>query len=149
MKIGTEDFEALIRGREISLPIWIGPFCSSYSVFGVKNKLATQLSRKSYLRDVWSEPCRKLAVQAVRKLFHSVGMGAGGLNNLLKKSGWIFNPQNFLCLFLAPAPAGVGCAVWNCWNPVSIGLYFEQTYIWVWSAEGLEECPSVVFTRDG
>lgn len=99
MKIGREDFESLIKGEKNITPyIEMDPEAGSYSVFGVKTA-----SNPSYLiRAIYemyeANLDRKLAVQAVRKLFHSVGMGAGGLNNLLIKSGITIPPAEFLML---------------------------------------------------
>ena len=99
MKIGREDFEALISGeRNITPYIELDPSAGSYSVFGVKTASNPSYLVKAIYEMYEANLDRKLAVQAVRKLFHSVGMGAGGLNNLLKKSGMDLQPAEFLML---------------------------------------------------
>jgi uncharacterized protein len=99
MKIGREDFEALIKGEKNITPyIEMDPVAGSYSVFGVKTASNPSYLIKAIYEMYEANLDRKLAVQAVRKLFHSVGMGAGGLNNLLKKSGINITPAEFLML---------------------------------------------------
>ena len=99
MKIGREDFEALIKGERTIAPyIEMDPVAGSYSVFGVKTASNPNYLVKAIYEMYEANLDRKLAVQAVRKLFHSVGMGAGGLNNLLKKSGMDLKPGEFLML---------------------------------------------------
>ena len=99
MKIGREDFEALIKGEKTIAPyIEMDPLAGSYSVFGVKTASNPNYLVKAIYEMYEANLDRKLAVQAVRKLFHSVGMGAGGLNNLLKKSGMDLKPAEFLML---------------------------------------------------
>jgi predicted hydrocarbon binding protein len=99
MKIGRDDFEALINGEKNIIPyIEMDPATGSYSVFGVKTASNPSYLIKSIYEMYEANLDRKLAVQAVRKLFHSVGMGAGGLNNLLKKSGINITPAEFLML---------------------------------------------------
>jgi hypothetical protein len=109
MKIGREDFEALISGeRNITPYIELDPVAGSYSVFGVKTASNPNYLVKAIYEMYEANLDRKLAVQAVRKLFHSVGMGAGGLNNLLKKSGMDLKQRNFSCLFLSSSTKGWG-----------------------------------------
>src|SRR5512136_3072754 len=99
MKIGREDFEALIKGEKNITPhIEIDPEAGSYSVFGVKTASNPNYLIKAIYEMYEANLGRKLAVQAVRKLFHSVGMGSEGLNNLLKKFGMDLSPADFLML---------------------------------------------------
>ena len=99
MKIGREDFEALINGqRNITPYIEMDPVAGSYSVFGVKTASNPNYLIRAIYEMYEANLDRKLAVQAVRKLFHSVGMGSVGLNNLLKKSGMDLTPADFLML---------------------------------------------------
>jgi predicted hydrocarbon binding protein len=99
MKIGREDFEAFMKGEKNITPyIEIDPGAGSYSVFGVKTASNPNYLIKAIYEMYEANLDRKLAVQAVRKLFHSVGMGSGGLNNLLKKFGMDLNPADFLML---------------------------------------------------
>jgi predicted hydrocarbon binding protein len=99
MKIGREDFEALIKGEKNITPyIEIDPEAGSYSVFGVKTASNPNYLVKAIYEMYEANLDKKLAVQAVRKLFRSVGMGSVGLNNLLKKSGMDLKPAEFLML---------------------------------------------------
>jgi predicted hydrocarbon binding protein len=99
MKIGREDFEALITGEKTITPyIEIDPVAGSYSVFGVKTASNPNYLVKAIYEMYEANLDKKLAVQAVRKLFHSVGMGSVGLNNLLKKFGMDLKPVEFLML---------------------------------------------------
>ena len=113
MKIGREDFEALMKGEKNITPyIEIDPEAGLYSVFGVKTASNPNYLIKAIYEMYEANLDKKLAVEAVCKLFHSVGMGSVGLNNLLKKSGMDLNPAEFLMLvFRAPAPAGLGGTV--------------------------------------
>jgi predicted hydrocarbon binding protein len=99
MKIGREDFEALIKGEKNITPyIEIDPEAGSYSVFGVKTASNPNYLVKAIYEMYEANLDKKLAVQAVRKLFRSVGMGSVGLNNLLKKYGMDLKPAEFLML---------------------------------------------------
>ncbi|MEN6395329.1 MAG: V4R domain-containing protein [Methanoregula sp.] len=99
MKIGREDFEALLRGeKDITPYIERDPLAGSYSVFGVKTASNPNYLIKAIYEMYEANLNRKLAVKAVRKLFRSVGMGASGLNTLLKKSGMALTPAEFLML---------------------------------------------------
>ena len=97
MKIGREDFEALIKGEKSIAPyIEMDPLAGSYSVFGVKTASNPNYLVKAIYEMYEANLDKKLAVQAVRKLFHSVGKGSVGLNNLLKKFGMDLTPAEFL-----------------------------------------------------
>jgi predicted hydrocarbon binding protein len=99
MKIGREDFEALIKGEKNITPyIEIDPLAGSYSVFGVKTASNPNYLVKAIYEMYEANLDKKLAVQAVRKLFNSVGKGSVGLNNLLKKLGMDLTPAEFLML---------------------------------------------------
>jgi hypothetical protein len=99
MKIGREDFEALMKGEKNITPyIEIDPEAGSYSVFGVKTASNPNYLVKAIYEMNEVNLGKKLAVEAVCKLFHSVGMGSVGLNNLLKKSGMELKPAEFLML---------------------------------------------------
>ena len=98
-KIGREDFEALLKGEKDILPyVEMDPATGSHSVFGVKTASNPNYLVKAIYEMYESSLSRKLAVQAVRKLFRSVGMGSIGLNNLLKKMGMDLKPAEFLML---------------------------------------------------
>jgi len=100
MKIGREDFEALMEGEKTLAPyIELDPLAGSYSVFGVRTASNPNYLVKSIYEMYEANLNRKLAVKAVRKLFRSVGMGSIGLNNLLKKQGMDLKPAEFPMLF--------------------------------------------------
>jgi len=99
MKIGREDFEALMKGEKTITPyIELDPLAGAYSVFGVKTASNPNYLVKAIYEMYEANLNRKLAVKAVRKLFRSVGMGSVGLNNLLKKLGMDLPPAEFLML---------------------------------------------------
>jgi len=99
MKIGREDFEALIKGeKDITPYIELNTLEGTYSVFGVKTASNPNYLIKAIYDMYESHLNKKLAVKAVRKLFRSVGMGSLGLYNLLKKSGMELSPAEFLML---------------------------------------------------
>jgi predicted hydrocarbon binding protein len=99
MKIGREDFEALIKGeKDITPYIELDPLAGSYSVFGVRTASNPNYLVKAIYEMYEANLNKKLAVKAVRKLFRSVGMGSVGLNNLLKKQGMELKPAEFLML---------------------------------------------------
>ncbi|NMB79804.1 MAG: 4-vinyl reductase [Methanomicrobiales archaeon] len=99
MKIGREDFEALIKGDKTIAPyIELDPLAGSYSVFGVKTASNPNYMIKAIYEMYEANLNKKLAVKAVRKLFRSVGQGSVGLNNLLKKLGMELKPEEFLML---------------------------------------------------
>jgi uncharacterized protein len=99
MKIGREDFEALIKGEKTIAPyIELDPLAGSYSVFGVKTASNPNYLIKAIYEMYEANLNKKLAIKAVRKLFRSVGSGSVGLNNLLKKLGMDLKPEEFLML---------------------------------------------------
>ena len=99
MKIGREDFEALIKGDKTIAPyIELDPLAGTYSVFGVKTASNPNYLIKAIYEMYEENLNKKLAVKAVRKLFRSVGAGSVGLNNLLKKFGMELKPEEFLML---------------------------------------------------
>jgi uncharacterized protein len=99
MKIGREDFEALIKGDKTIAPyIELDPLAGSYAVFGVKTASNPNYLVKAIYEMYEANLNKKLAIKAVRKLFRSVGSGSVGLNNLLKKIGMDLKPEEFLML---------------------------------------------------
>jgi hypothetical protein len=98
-KIGREDFEALIKGeKDITPYIDLDPAAGTYSVFGVRTASNPNYLIKAIYEMYESNLDRKLTIQAIRKLFRSVGMGSVGLLNLLKKWGMDLQPAEFLML---------------------------------------------------
>lgn len=99
MKIGREDFEALIKGDKTIAPyIELDPLTGLHSVFGVKTASNPNYMVKAVYEMYEANLNKKLAVKAVRKLYRSVGQGSVGLNNLLKKLGMDLKPHEFLML---------------------------------------------------
>ena len=99
MKIGREDFEALMKGEKTIAPyIEMDPLAGSYSVFGVKTASNPNYLVKAIYEMHEANLNKKLSVQAVRKLFNAVGRGSVGLNNLLKKFSMVLTPAEFLML---------------------------------------------------
>ncbi|MFA6224947.1 MAG: hypothetical protein WC620_01900 [Methanoregula sp.] len=99
MKIGREDFEALIKGEKTIAPyIELDPLAGTYSVFGVKTASNPNYLIKAIYEMYEASLNKKLAVKAVRNLFRSVGAGSVGLNNMLKKQGMELTPAEFLML---------------------------------------------------
>ncbi|MEN6443688.1 MAG: V4R domain-containing protein [Methanoregula sp.] len=99
MKIGREDFEALIKGEKTITPyLELDPVLGSYSVFGVKTASNPNYMIKAVYEMYEANLNRKLSVKAMRKLYRSVGLGSLGLYNLLKKFGMDLKPAEFLML---------------------------------------------------
>jgi predicted hydrocarbon binding protein len=99
MKIGREDFEALIKGEKTVAPyIEHDPLEGVYSVFGVRTASNPNYMVKAIYEMYEANLNKKLAVKAVRKFYRSVGQGSVGLNNLLKKLGMDLKPEEFLLL---------------------------------------------------
>lgn len=97
--IGREDFEALLKGeKDITPYIDLDPAAGTYSVFGVRTASNPNYLIKAIYEMYEANLDRKLAVQEVRKLFRSVGMGSVGFQNLLKKLGMDLKPAEFLML---------------------------------------------------
>jgi hypothetical protein len=99
MKIGREDFEALLNGDKTIAPYTESdPLAGSCSVFGVKTASNPNYLIKAIYEMYEQNLNKKLAVKAVRRLFRSVGQGSIGLHNLLKKIGMELSPAEFLLL---------------------------------------------------
>lgn len=99
MKIGAEDFAALVKGEKTIAPfIEMDPLAGTYSVFGVRTASNPDYMVRAVYEMYEANLNRKLAVKAVRKLYRSVGAGAIGLHNFLKKLGMDPKPEEFLLL---------------------------------------------------
>jgi hypothetical protein len=97
--IGREDFEALLKGeKDITPYIDLDPASGTFTVFGVRTASNPNYLIKAIYEMYEANLDRKLAVQEVRKLFRSVGMGSVGFQNLLKKLGMDLKPAEFLML---------------------------------------------------
>lgn len=99
MKIGREDFEALIKGDKTIAPyVESDPLAGTYSVFGVKTASNPNYLVRAIYEMYEANLGRKLAIKAVRKLYRSAGKGEIELNNFLKKLGMDLKPAEFLML---------------------------------------------------
>ena len=150
MKIGREDFEAFIKGEKSIAPyIEMDPLAGSYSVFGVKTASNPNYLVKAIYEMYEANLDKKLAVQAVRKLFHSVGKGSVGLNNLLKKVGMDLTRLNFLCWYSNSSTSRDGVLPSNSLNPAIPGSCFAPNTHSNLKFLKTGRCRSVVSTEDG
>jgi hypothetical protein len=98
-KIAKEDFEAIIGGKkDIREYTETDPLNGETFCFGVRTASNPDYLTKAMYEMYESSLSRKLAVQAVRNLYRSVGLGSDGLNNYLKKVGINLTPSEFLLL---------------------------------------------------
>ena len=98
-KIVKEDFEAIIAGKkDIREYTDTDPLNGETFCFGVRTASNPDYLTKAMYEMYESSLSRKLAVQAVRNLYRSVGLGSVGLNNYLKKMGINLAPSEFLLL---------------------------------------------------
>jgi predicted hydrocarbon binding protein len=98
-KIVKEDFEAIIAGKkDIREYTETDPLNGETFCFGVRTASNPDYLTKAMYEMYESSLSRKLAVQAVRHLYRSVGLGSVGLNNYLKKMGINLTPSEFLLL---------------------------------------------------
>jgi predicted hydrocarbon binding protein len=98
-KIGREDFEAIIAGKkDIREYTEADPFLGETFCFGVRTASNPDYLTRALYEMYESSLSRKLAVQAIRNLYRSVGLGSVGLNNYLKKLGIDLSPAEFLLL---------------------------------------------------
>jgi hypothetical protein len=99
MKVGREDFEALLSGaKTIASYIELDPLAGTSSVFGVRTASNPEYLIRAIYEMYETNLNRKLAVKAVRKLFRSVGAGSVGLSRLLNKLGMDLPDAEFLML---------------------------------------------------
>jgi predicted hydrocarbon binding protein len=98
-KIGKEDIEAIITGKkDIREYTDTDPLLGETFCFGVRSASNPDYLTKAVYEMYETNLSRKLAVQAVRNLYRSVGLGSVGLNNYLKKIGINLTPAEFLLL---------------------------------------------------
>lgn len=98
-KIAKEDFEAIITGKkDIREYMALDPAMGTASYFGVPTASNPDYLTRALYEMYESNLNRKLAVQAVRTLYRSVGLGSVGLHNFLKKLGMNLSPAEFLML---------------------------------------------------
>ncbi len=96
-KIERSDIEAIIKGeKDISEFFDMNPQLGNTTVFGVRTSSNPNYLLRAMYEMYEKSLNRKLAVQMMRKLYRSVGLGASGLNNFLKKNGIALPPEEFL-----------------------------------------------------
>jgi predicted hydrocarbon binding protein len=99
MKIGKDDFEAIISGtRDIREYMEIDPLQGSAIFFGVRTASNPDYLVRAIYEMYEQNLNRKLAVKATAQLFRSVGLGSVGLNSFLKKLGMNLSPAEFVML---------------------------------------------------
>jgi hypothetical protein len=99
MKIGKEDFEAILTGsRDIRDYMEIDPKEGVATFFGVLSASNPDYLVRAIYEMYEKNLNRPLAVKATAQLFRSVGLGSVGLNNFLKKLGMNLTPAEFLML---------------------------------------------------
>lgn len=90
MKIGREDFEALIKGEKNITPyLELDPVLGSYSVFGVKTASNPNYMIKAVYEMYEAHLNRKLSVKAMRKLHRQLAWDRLACITCSKNSGWI------------------------------------------------------------
>jgi predicted hydrocarbon binding protein len=98
-KIVKEDFEAIISGsKDITQYMDINPQLGITTCFGVHTASNPDYLVRAIYEMHENNLNKKLAIQAVRNLYRSVGLGSVGLNNFLKKLGMDLKPAEFLML---------------------------------------------------
>ena len=98
-KIVKEDFEAIITGKkDIREYMSLDPATGTALYFGVPTASNPDYLTRALYEMYEASLNRKLAVQAVRTLYRSVGLGSVGLSNFLKKLGMNLSPAEFLML---------------------------------------------------
>jgi predicted hydrocarbon binding protein len=99
MKIGKEDFEAILTGsKDIRDYMEIDPREGVATFFGVLSASNPDYMVRAVYEMYEKNLNRPLAVKATAQLFRSVGLGSVGLNNFLKKLGMNLSPPDFLML---------------------------------------------------
>jgi len=123
-KIAKEDFEAIITGKkDIREYMTLDPATGTASCFGVPTASNPDYLTRALYEMYEASLNRKLAVQAVRTLYRSVGLGSVGLYNFLKKLGMNLSPAEFLVLvFTLQHQQGWGA-------PVTLGEQSEKRIV--------------------
>ena len=96
-KIDRNDIEAVIKGDiNITQFLEINPGDGIMSAFGVRTSSNPNYLLRSMYEMYERSLNRKLAIQMMRKLYRSVGLGATGLNIFLIEQGLDLKPNEFL-----------------------------------------------------
>ena len=98
-KISKEDFESIIADKKnVQEYLETDPELGETFCFGVRTASNPDYLTKAMYEMYETSLSRKLAIQAVRSLYRSVGLGSVGLNNYLKNLGIHLSPAEFLLL---------------------------------------------------
>ncbi len=98
-KINKEDFESIIANQKnVQEYLEIDPELGETFCFGVRTASNPDYLTRAMYEMYETSLSRKLAIQAVRTLYRSVGLGSVGLNNYLKNLGIHLSPAEFLLL---------------------------------------------------
>ena len=98
-KISKEDFESIIANKKnVQEYLETDPELGETFCFGVRTASNPDYLTKAMYEMYETSLSRKLAIQAVRSLYRSVGLGSVGLNNYLKNLGIHLSPAEFLLL---------------------------------------------------
>jgi predicted hydrocarbon binding protein len=98
-RIDKADFEAILSGeKDITGFFDINPADGKMVVFGVHTASNPDYLIRAIYEMFEGNLNRRLAVQAVKKLYRSVGLGAVGLNKFLKKLKLDLDPVDFMLL---------------------------------------------------
>ena len=98
-KISKEDFESIIADKKnVQEYLETDPERGETFCFGVRTASNPDYLTKAMYEMYETSLSRKLAIQAVRSLYRSVGLGSVGLNNYLKNLGIHLSPAEFLLL---------------------------------------------------
>jgi uncharacterized protein len=113
MKIGRDDVEALLSGaKDLRSYFELDPLAGTIQVFGVKASSNPDYLIRAMYETYEKTLNKKLAVQMMRKLYRSVGLGASGLRTFLEKQGVSLKPSEFLTfVFLLQHQQGWGAPV--------------------------------------
>ena len=96
-KIEKQDIEAIIKGeKDVSSYLSLLPKEGKMACFGVRTASNPNYLLRAIYEMYEKNLNRQLAVQMMRKLYRSVGLGASGLNVFLKKMGVNLEPEKFL-----------------------------------------------------
>jgi len=98
-KISKEDFESIIADKKnVQEYLETDPERGETFCFGVRTASNPDYLTRAMYEMYETSLSRKLAIQAVRSLYRSVGLGSVGLNNYLKNLGIHLSPAEFLLL---------------------------------------------------